>query len=123
PVLHGIGDFRGRSNQAEAAHAGNLLIELPDRRVLPFHAFEELRADAAQLCRPELVEWNGTIERIAGQIAEGLVEPCQSNERIEELLELVVFRPRLRGCPAHYGSQSGQDLQVAIPASMLRHAS
>src|SRR5262245_62092837 len=112
PVLHDVGDVGRRSYETEATHARHFLVELPDRRVLPSHTLEQLRTDAAQLRRPELVEGNGTVEGVGRQVPKRLVEPRQTNERIEELLQLIVLCPCFSGGPADDRTQRGQDLQV-----------
>src|SRR5262245_15545538 len=123
PVLHDIGDVSWRSYETEATHARHFLVELPDGRVLLSHTLEQLGADAAQLCRPELVERNGIVEGVGRQVPKRLVEPRQTNERIEQLLQLIVLCSCFSDGPADDRTQRGQDLQVFGAASILLQAS
>src|SRR5262245_45353579 len=123
PILHDVGDVRGRPDHAETALACDLTIELSNARVLALYALHELSADAAQIARTEFVEWNRTVQGIPGKIAEGLTETRQPNERIKQLLELVKFGLRFGGRPTHDWPQRRQDLQVIFGASILAQSS
>src|SRR5262245_18537746 len=101
PILNDVGNFRGRSDHAETAPTGDFTVELANGRDMALHALEELRADAAQLRRTELVEWNRAVEGTPGEVAERVIETRQPNERIKRLLELVEFRLRLGSRAAH----------------------
>ena len=72
--------------------------------------------------RPELVERHRTIERISRKIAEGIAQPVESDQRIEQLLQLVELCLRLGARGRHHGAQGRQDLQVIGLAAMFRHA-
>src|SRR5262249_9567742 len=99
PILHDIDDFRWRSNEAKASHAGHLPVEFTDRWIFSLHALQQPRADAAQLRRSELGYGHRTIDGISRQITKGLAEARQSNERIKQLLQLIVFRSGFGGRP------------------------
>src|SRR5262245_18240633 len=91
PILNDVGNVRGRSDHAKTSPTGNFTVKLRNGRVLTRHTLEELRADAAQLRRTELVDWNRAVEGIPGEVAEGVIETRQPNEWIKQLLELVKF--------------------------------
>ena len=72
--------------------------------------------------RPELVERDRAVQRIARQVAEGLVETRETDQRIEQLLQGVELRLRLLARPADDGAKGGHDLHVVGAASMLAPA-
>jgi hypothetical protein len=53
----------------------------------------------------------------------GFGTPRQTNERIEQLLQLIVLCPRFGGGPADDRAQRGQDLQFVSAAPILVQAS
>src|SRR6185295_16439043 len=123
PLLHNVGNVWGCANQTEAAHAGDLLVELADCRVLPSHPRKQLCTDAAQFGGSELVERNRTIEGVAREVTEGLAEARQADEWIEQLLELLVLRASFLGRPAHHRAEGWQYFQVFGAALIPRHSS
>src|SRR5262249_11321166 len=64
PILHNVDNVLRGPNQAETAHAGDLLIELANGRLLPPDPLPELLAEAADASWPQRVDRHRFVERI-----------------------------------------------------------
>ena len=65
PCLHHIGDLVGGADDIEAAHAGDLLTELADGRMVAAHAGPQALADAVHVLRAMLLQRHRTVQWIA----------------------------------------------------------
>ena len=124
PVLHLVGDLCRRADDlAVTARAGDPEIKLADRQVLAMSEIEQQALAAlAGIGFRQRRHW--PIDRIGGEIdtARHAAQQSQSDERMDQFLDLLELLFRLIDRSAHDGKDAGHHLQIIRMTAVFAEA-